>query len=497
MDEMTLAMDRSMPQPQRHNPTGKPVIAALVGKAGWVLSAFVTTIGCVGCGFILTTRTATAQDKTQWQPRPLALPATGQNGYHWTPPPAPTFPAGKPDPAVIIQSVAASPPNAAVEPQAEPTPAEIRQWRVAEKRAEARKDAQRADLQRSNQWLPPSDQINVGSRKSQLAREAVEQLRVANWAAQRGAIASAHAAATQTLQTIAALRDTQVGSNEFAERLDESFTAIRESMDFAGRYGPVDTAAIDRLIEVHQTPVLKSISTSHLTAARAVEAYLAFAQSRLVEATRGGPLAAEAAMILADLESLIGNGTVEMPTEKSSLHSAELALMYRRAAVEIAPENPDAAAELGRTLLKRSIPGAAKTYLLSSVQVRPTRQRVEALMQAAAMSGDFVLVNRCEQELATVSLPSELPIQVISPQEFARTGQTFAGNASFPTSGQAVYQIGANYPDANAVSTPDRSLPTTGQLLDRPSAPPTPNHIVDPTLPSSTPGNQRGGRLFW
>ena len=430
-------------------------------------------------------------EPASWQPRPLALPATSKDGWQWKPPAIKAKPVKPITPSPIVINLPAQEASVAEPVAASPTPAEIRQARIAEKRVEQQLLSEQRRTSRNEQPLPPSDRINVGSRKSQLAVEAVEQLRIANWAAKRGAIASAQSAATEVLRTIAALRDTQAGGNYFSEQLGEGFIAIRESLDFAGRYGPVDTGAIERLIDVHQTPALKNVSTARLTSSRAIEAYLMFAKSRIVEATGGGPLAAEAAMILADVETLVSNGAVEALANQSSLHSAELALMYRRAAVEIAPENADAAAKLGRTLLKRSIPSAAKEMLLQSVRIAPTRQRMEALLEAAAKSGDFLLVDQCEHQLASASLPSELPVRLMSAQDFARTHQAQSNQ----------FRMAKNQAKPNNVQVPPHSVvpqqPAYRIGAVQGGSPAATGQIVDPTLPTNPPANRSNGRLFW
>lgn len=450
------------------------------------LMAFSCGLIAFSCGF---TANSVSADSPGWQPRPLALPATTDR-WRWSPPEK-----SEPTPAPVTNVILPTP---VVEPEPElaPTPAEIRQLRIAEKRAETQERLAFQKMTQPTQYLPPSDHINLGSRKSQLAQEAVEQLRIANWAAKRGAIASAQAAATKTLRTIATLRDSQIGDNLHTLQLNACFTAIRESADFAGRYGPVDTQAIERLIEVHQTPALKNVATSNLTSPRAVEAYLDFAKSCLVNATQGGPLAAEAAMILADLETMVTGGVFETPADHSSLHSSELALMYRRAAVEITPDNADASADLGRTLLKRSIPDAAKHYLLGSVQAHPTRQRVESLLEAAALSGDFVLVDQCEKQLASTPLPSELPIMMMSPQDFARTNHSLSNSMvvhpNGPTSSPGIASPGIASPPQYQIST----RPTGHAPMHRP-APAAAGQIVDPTLPSPGLANRPTNRLHW
>ena len=443
-----------------------------------------------------------AGDESVWQPRPLALPATSEN-WRWSPP---VKAVAKPAP--VAQIILPPPPPAPVEPEAEPTPAEIRQERFSQKRAQLRERSDLEEASRPSYSLPPSDRINLGSRKSQLAEEAVEQLRVANWATKRGAIASAQSAAIETLRTIAALRDSQIGDNAHTESLNECLDAVRESADFAGRYGPVDTRAIARLIEVHQTPALKQVHTENLTSARAVEAYLNFAKLRLIQAVQGGPLAAEAALILADLEVMVSNGAIENSADHSSLHSAELALMYRRAAVEISPENAEASAQLGRTLLRRSIPAAAKECLLASVKTQPTRQRVEALLEAAALSGDFTLVDQCERQLAGTTLPSELPVQVMTPEAFARTNQSIPRQGSPPPANLRV-AVAPNYlsqpgqppprvqTQLSGHTQPRGQTEPRGQNLSTGGSRSAAGQIVDPTLPVPPLAIRSSGRSYW
>lgn len=445
---------------------------------------------------------ARAQPSRVWQPRPLALPPTSETAPAWKPPAAqPALVAPALPPVTIIMNT----PVPAEEP---PT--------ITRRRKLDSSDSATASLGRSQQTfsrpMPASDPINHHARTADLAQSAVDQLRSAHFAARRGAFHSAKESATQTLRIIASLRDSQTGGNLHTSQLNEAITAIQESTDFTGRYGPVDQAALNRLVEVHQTPALHGVDTSSLTAERAIEAYLNYARQRWVEATIGGPLAAEATMILADLESatLTPQSNSNLTESRSRLHASELALMYRRAAVEIGPDNPQATAELGRNLLSRSMPAIAKELLLLSVKQKPTRQSVEDLMRAASQSGDDQLAAECQQQLASANLPSELPVQVMSPAQFAKTHQQFAApsqQAAQPNFTQPNF----TQPNVATRQTPSHAYPQTatrpmprnsidqGQLIvPAQNGRPTQSRIVDPSMPSAparatTP---RGG-LFW
>ncbi|WP_236695911.1 tetratricopeptide repeat protein [Rhodopirellula islandica] len=429
-----------------------------------------------------------------WQPRPLALPPTSATAPAWKPPtPQPTVVAPSPPPVTIIMTAPA--------PPAEEPPA------ITRRRQANRGGSATASLGRSQQTfsrpMPASDPINHHARTAELAQSAVDQLRSAHFAARRGAFHSAKESATQTLRIIASLRDSQMGGNLHTSQLNEAITAIRESTDFTGRYGPVDQAALQRLVDVHKTPALHGVNTSSLTAERAIEAYLNHARQRWVEATVGGPLAAEATLILADLEAAtLTPQSSDLTESRSRLHASELALMYRRAAVEIGPDNPQATAELGRNLLRRSMPAIAKELLLLSVQQKPTRQSVEDLMRAASQSGDAQLAAECQQQLASTNLPSELPIQVLSPTQFSKTNQQFAAANSTPThslSSQASARAGQSaYPQTASRPTSRNSVGQGHLIVPAQNGRSVQSRMVDPSMPaaparSTTP---RSG-LFW
>lgn len=414
-----------------------------------------------------------------WQPRPLALPPTSDAQPAWSPPkPEPV--ADTPPPVTIIMTAPA--------PVEEPTP--VRRRVASQPQTNATESIGMAPREPSRP-MPVSDPINHHARTSELAQSAVGELRSAHFAARRGAFHTAKESATQTLRIIASLRDSQTGGNLHTSQLQEAITAIRESTDFTGRYGPVDEAALRRLIEVHQTPVLHNVDTSSLTAERAIESYLNYARQLWVEATAGGPLAAEATMILADLES---TNTATSPnasaTEaRSRLHASELALMYRRAAVEIGPDNPQATADLGRSLLHRSMPAIAKELLLLSVQQKPTRQNVEDLKRAAQQSGDVQLASECEHRLATTNLPIDLPIQVLSPTDFARTNQQVATRPAARQPSPANRQ---------PIAAPGHAFHESAHSAPQTYSAPMQSRIVDPTVPSpaSRTANSRPN-LFW
>ncbi|MEO9594468.1 hypothetical protein [Rhodopirellula bahusiensis] len=434
-----------------------------------------------------------AKSSRVWQPRPLALPPTSATAPAWKPPSAkPAMVAPAPPPVTIIMTA--------------PVPAEEAP-KITRRRQTFSSDSATASLGKTasstSRPMPASDPINHHARTAELAQSAVSQLRSAHFAARRGALHTAKESATQTLRIIASLRDSQTGGNLHTSQLNEAITAIRESTDFTGRYGPVDQAALNRLVEVHETPTLHGVNTSLLTAERAIEAYLNYARQRWVEATVGGPLAAEATMILADLESatLTPQSNSDLTESRSRLHASELALMYRRAAVEIGPDNPQATAELGRNLLSRSMPAIAKELLLLSVQQKPTRQSVEDLMRAANESGDANLAAECQQQLASTNLPSELPVQLMSPSQFAKTHQQFAGSGQHIASSQhTTQQQPASHPYTQTASRPmPRNSINQGQLIVPAQNGRSPqSRIVDPSMPaapsrSTTP---RGG-LFW
>lgn len=436
---------------------GKVVIA-------WMLIA--APMSVVTLMPVATAQSGGSAADSDWQPRPVALPpVAGQR-------PSAAAKTETFSPTIVIQ-MPAPPVAVAVEPVAPPPPEPVRHRRRSATPVATRKTSP-----------PAMDPIATAARQSQLAESATDRLRSAHWSAQRGATHTARDAAQETLRTICSLRDSQIGDDRHRVWLDQAMTAIDESADFTGRFGEVNRAAIERFVLVHRTHVLRNVDVSGLTPPRAVEAYLADAQEKLVAAVGGGPVAAEAVMILADIEASadrLSNGGDVKPRQ-ASLHAAELSLMYRRAAIQIDPTNARAAAALGNTLLQRSIPEAAVHYLTISVREEPTRQNVQSLRQAALMAGNVALARQCDAGLSDGRLHSDSPVPILSPAQFAATHQTFPAGQTLPITPSARVATG-NRVSSSARAPSAAGSPAIPRSTDAGNSP-----VVDPSASSTRRG---------
>ena len=331
-----------------------------------------------------------------------------------------------------------------------------------------------ANAQTSRPWSPrptpltptagvrtPVDPLGQAAERQHLADQIVEQLRLAHQSAGRGADQTAARAAVEALRAIAVIRDQAIGGTTHAVALQVALTAVREAGDFADRFGRVDAAAVSRLVAVHQTPSAARLDTSRLTPGGAITTYLAVARGRLVFATGGGPLAAEAVSILADLSSRQHRLTTQGDAQSAAAGrlAADVSLMYRRAAADIDPASAAVLGRLGRSLVEHSLAAAAVPVLRRSVAMQPLRENVAALAKATRITGDHATSEQLHQALASEPLPTGRPLTVMTPQQFAATGPRR------PSTATATATAGQPDPAIRTASRPE-SRPAVAAVLD-------------------------------
>ncbi|MEM6980819.1 MAG: hypothetical protein AAF539_14245, partial [Planctomycetota bacterium] len=165
---------------------------------------------------------------------------------------------------------------------------------------------------------------------------------------------------------------------------------------------------------------------------------------------------------------------------------------------------------LGRTLLQREMPAEAKPLLQTVVAHAPTRQNVEALQRSASLTGDVAIVHQCQSRLVT-QLPSELPISILTPTQFAGTHQSLGpvpmtaptgastSLAQSAATSSRIPSMGSNH--ASASSTSSGPLPPDPAVIERPISKPSrpvatqppPSTLVNPIVGRSV--HRRG--WFW
>jgi hypothetical protein len=227
----------------------------------------------------------------------------------------------------------------------------------------------------------------------------------------RGATHTARKHAIEAMKAIVAMRDAQEGGNVHSLQLECAFDAIRESRDFCGAFGTIDSSALRRMVVVHETTALKDLDLRPISALEATEAYLDVAREQLVLATGGVREGSQALILLGEIEFQIA--------KPSDTHSTSVAVVVQRAAVEADPYYAVGYVVLGTTLMNIGIVEEASNCLITSLQIEPTRMGYERLLDASRRLGDFGTAKICLKALADPRMEPGNLVYSLSPQEFA------------------------------------------------------------------------------
>ncbi|MDE0865434.1 MAG: hypothetical protein OSA98_16735 [Rubripirellula sp.] len=156
--------------------------------------------------------------------------------------------------------------------------------------------------------------------------------------------------------------------------------AVRESEDFCKSVDGTSQSELRQLIASHHTSVMKGVEQSKLSSHDAAFRYMTFARCKLIEAACGMPAASEALMLLGAAEAELSAG--------SASYKHAIAVMLQRAAIEIDPVNHETHLALGMTLSKQGLSEQACWSLQKSVEIRPTREAYQALLEIAQQRGN-------------------------------------------------------------------------------------------------------------
>lgn len=230
---------------------------------------------------------------------------------------------------------------------------------------------------------------------------------------ERRATHTAKMYANESLRAVVAMQDAGQGGTDHARGLNQAMDAIRESQDFAVRFGVIDQASLARLVTVHKTPVLKGRNLEQVSAIEATESYLNFARFNLVQAAGYAREASDALTIL---------GRVERETASpDNSHALAVAMTMQQAAVEIAPHSMLAHRELGITFSRQGLLELAAESLMHSLDIQPTRIGYERLLELSRRTGDVDTARSCVAALRSGRFPNEISVRTMSPELFATT----------------------------------------------------------------------------
>ncbi|QDT02304.1 hypothetical protein K227x_06800 [Rubripirellula lacrimiformis] len=228
---------------------------------------------------------------------------------------------------------------------------------------------------------------------------------------QRGATHSARKHATEALRHTVNMHDAREGGNLHAKHLQTALDAIRESADFCGRFGSVDSRSMQRMVAVHATTVLKQQDVSRISSIRATEAYLDVAREHLVSAAGESVEACDALIMLGIVEKNVA--------ESGDSHAGAVAITLQRSAIEVSPGSAVGYRELGKTYLEQGLGAQAAWSLRESVRLRPSRSAYQGLLEASRRMGDADTARQCVAALNDPDLPSGIAVKTLRPEAFA------------------------------------------------------------------------------
>lgn len=229
----------------------------------------------------------------------------------------------------------------------------------------------------------------------------------------RGATHTARKHALAALQSVVAMTDAEFGGNTHSQQLASAFAAIRESEDFCGQFGVIDSRVLQRMVAVHETLALKQRDLNVVTALEATEAYLDLAHNQLVSAVGEVPEGSRALVMLGQIEFQLA--------KPSDTHATSVAVTIQQAAVETNPNDAVAYRVLGNSLFHLGLLEEASNCLTKSLKLQPNRLAYECLLEIARQLGDIDTARACLSAIQDPRMDSDDLVRNLSPQDFAAT----------------------------------------------------------------------------
>ena len=210
--------------------------------------------------------------------------------------------------------------------------------------------------------------------------------------AQRGMLFAGRAELTKALQLIAQSLDMQIGTNTHAAALASGLAALQEAGDFAvasERQPAVDVASV---AQTHQTPLLKGQAGS-FSPVVVQQQYYGFAQSQLIAATGGQPVASQVLYRLGRLQTALA----AHDASPQALHGPQ-AIVFHQAALAVDGRNYLAANELGVLLARYGQLETARDLLVRSVSIHPQVETWHNLSVVHRRLGETELAQKADRE---------------------------------------------------------------------------------------------------
>lgn len=193
--------------------------------------------------------------------------------------------------------------------------------------------------------------------------------------------------------------------------------ALREAEDFlATMRSTADGESLRRLVDAHETPVLKNKNLSGMSPLTAAQHYRQYAESKLVEAAQGHPWASEL------LYTVGRTYQAEADSNSSRVDALRMkAMAYYLAARTTLPTNAVACNQLGYLLLQMDRNPEAREALVAAVTLKQDEAYLSNLAEASRRLGDIQTVTWATQSVAAIRSrtppPSPVPPYVEVSQE--------------------------------------------------------------------------------
>jgi len=260
----------------------------------------------------------------------------------------------------------------------------------------------------------------------------------------RGAVLSAREEASQGLLRLFRTMDLHRGHLYSEPAYEKAMAAIREEADFQKILGGRQGSGVQAAVDTHSTEALKNRPLESTSPEMAAMHYRWYARYQLVIASDGHPWAAD--LLYAYGKTL--EKDAELNPSRANMFRNQSVVFYQ-AATQVAPNQSDAASQLGYALIHLDRMDDAYNALAASIQTKPNAnawnnlaevfrrtgkvaEAEYAVQQATAMSSEVSRHSPENPEItevdpATFAKYSPMPTMMAPTQNFAPSGQPTAG----------------------------------------------------------------------
>lgn len=220
---------------------------------------------------------------------------------------------------------------------------------------------------------------------------------------------------------------------------DQALAAFKEESEFHRTSDSPDRSLdVEEIVRGHSTPVLKGCNLAHVPPAIAAQHYQHFAKDRLIAAAERHPWAAD---LFYAFGKCLEKQAVEA-TSESEMLLGQAAICYQ-AALASRSQHAEAANQLGFVLLKLDRCEEAQMFLAHSVQVRPSIEAYQNLIELYRRRGNQQGIDWASNQAIAMrksqTNPRNLPrVHEVDPGTFATMSPRFDWNNVQPMTNPSV-----------------------------------------------------------